>query len=346
MIQPKSELICCENFLPTIFDERITFKLINFENKYEDEKSLVSNESEKQHYLLTPKYKNQNDHNFWNKEEYIQDDSDIKINELPKFNFNKENYYLNSYEKNKGISYTDFGNTEKIISLDESLVFNMKKIEKYDNFGELNKIYNISSYSKIFSVKHYDKRKYDEYLIIKKIKIHYINFCVNFINILLREKGRIQLKFCSIKSEIKEKVTKDIIIKMRKQNLEDVICEESNHNKTTYDTIKKEKKALKDITYILKENFLFLFDAIFYTERKQKYNLNEFGLQFDSFEFHLPKNDIELYEDLSEKKENNFMEYKQKMNLCCKKYFLPKGKYICFNVGKINRKKKREKLIK
>ena len=168
MIQPKSELICCEHLIPTYFDEQIsnefpfgplnerihTFELINFENKYEDEKSFVNNDSEKQQSLLTSNNKNRNDDNFWNIEEYIQDDSDIKIIELSKLNTNKEHYcdnnynnYLNSYEKNKGISYTYFDNTEKIISLDEGLVNNMKNNEDNDNFDELNEIYNISSYS-------------------------------------------------------------------------------------------------------------------------------------------------------------------------------------------------------
>ena len=194
----------------------------------------------------------------------------------------------------------------------------------------------------LFKVVRPGTRLYDEDNIIKKIKVHYINFDFKFINYLLKKKGRIDLHLQDLEQELKINVDKNCLSNMKNQKLEDVLCNGTDYNKKQLEKIKKEPN-LEDIIYILNKSFLFLFECIYYPKRKYKYNLNEFG-RLESFEFALPKN-ILLYEDLLEKNKKkpknfdfDFEEYKKKMDKCCKKYFF-QAKNL-FIVRKIKGKRK------
>ena len=194
-------------------------------------------------------------------------------------------------------------------------------------------------------------RKFDDDNIIRKIKISYTDFIIDIINIIvfmILNKNFIKSNyiFYYLSHEYKNKASKVDFNLFKTQTIEDVIkneissqfkTKEENSNKETCEKIKKDEK-LKDIHIILNKNILFFFDNIYHKERKEKYNLNEFGL-FD-LEIVLPKK-VELYEDLlsKNKNENKFNTYKTKMNLCCKKYFIPGNASPHFNT----RKKKKRK---
>jgi hypothetical protein len=71
---------------------------------------------------------------------------------------------------------------------------------------------------------------------------------------------------------------------------------------------------------ILNENILFFFDKIYKEERKEEYNLNEFGLADLKFVF---SKKVKLLEDLisKNKKDVQFNEYKKRIKECCDNYF-------------------------
>jgi hypothetical protein len=92
--------------------------------------------------------------------------------------------------------------------------------------------------------------------------------------------------------------------------LHNIIKKNANSNKKTCDLIQKEPK-LKDMNIILNKNILFFFDKIYKEERKEEYNLNEFGLADLKFVF---SKKVKLLEDLisKNKKDVQFNEYKKK----------------------------------
>lgn len=187
----------------------------------------------------------------------------------------------------------------------------------------------------IEEIKNKNKRKMDEDNIIKKIKISYLNFLPDFLNFLIKEESRINslkfgYKFYKLEYTYKNELRKESKISFLQQTIENVLSSNispkytskaQNSNNETCRKIREEEK-LSDISTILSKNILFLFDKIYFSERKKKYNLKELGLS--DMEFVLPKK-IQLYEDLLSKNRNEekFNTYKTKMNLCCKIYFMP-----------------------
>lgn len=175
-----------------------------------------------------------------------------------------------------------------------------------------------------------ERRKFQEDNIIRKIKISYIDFIIGIINIIINamvKKNNIKnnYKFYKLSHEYKNKTAKDFFNSFKTKTIEDVIknqissqysTKKENSNEKTCEKIKKDEK-FKDICKILNKNILFFFDKIYNKERKQKYNLKEFGL-FD-LEIILPYK-VKLYEDLlsKNKNESKYNTYKSKMDLCCK----------------------------
>lgn len=288
------------------------------------------------------------------------------INEKPDnsilFNYNYQNedfcniktdnfyYYSNLHEKNESFSVLGSGFFYENRNFQSSHIpYSMNEIigisdddknnkEKECSFSFPN---NPKEKVRLFTNRRPGTRLNDEDNIAKKIKTNYINFDFEFINFLLMKKGRKEFSFQEVKQKHKIIVRKSILRDMKNLKLEDVLCNEIEDNKKQLEKIKKEPN-LRDILYILNQNFLFLFGAVYFPKRKDKYNLKEFDINLESFEFVLSKK-IKLYEDLVEKNKRkpNFPEYKKKMDICCKKYFFPKSKYPNFIVRKIKRKKKK-----
>ena len=177
------------------------------------------------------------------------------------------------------------------------------------------------------------RRKFDDDNINRKIKIHYINSTIGIINIILEElsnKNNINFpKFYKLNHKDKNKYQKkNFNIDFAKKTIKDIIeskispqysKKNANSNKKTCDLIQKEPK-LKDMNIILNKNILFFFDKIYKEERKEEYNLNEFGLT--DLKFVLSKK-VELLEDLisKNKKDVQFNEYKKRIKVCCDNYF-------------------------
>ena len=139
--------------------------------------------------------------------------------------------------------------------------------------------------------------------------------------------------------DYKNKISKKSFNSFRNQTIKDAIIKskissqyktkDKNSNIETCNKIENEEK-LKDLSIILNKNILFFFDKIYKKERKKEYNLNELGL-FD-LKFVLPK-EVELFEDLLNKNkriEENFNEYKTKLNICCNTNFMPEKKIPTF----------------
>ena len=175
--------------------------------------------------------------------------------------------------------------------------------------------------------------KFDEDNIIRKIQVSYINFIIDFMNILLIIINRKDLHFIPLNYYYKRKVNKEHRASLKNTTIEEVLknkisskysTKNENVNKDICEKIKKEN--INIFVNILKLNIFFFFDKIYYKNRR-KFNLKEFG--FDDLDVQLP-NKIELFEDLIAKNKNeiHFEKYKIKLNNCAKKFFLPSRKDI------------------
>ncbi len=302
------------------------------------EKLFAKNDSE-DHSLHVSNNQFQIDDDFWYIEEVRKlGDLDLNIIVFDKNGTNKENN-ISLEEEKKNNQYNE---DDDIVYKKYYLYISSKTKNKFLSFVEPNKKSCKPAQQKGKSNNLLNPRKFLDDLINKKLKVNYSNFYIDLINYFLREKENTDLKFLHLEPEIKNEVTKSIIKEMKDPNLkfEDVINKEKrNDNKKILEIIKQ--KNLTDIIELLNKPFLFLFDKIYYTKRKTNYNLKDLGLK--AFVFYLPKN-IEFYEDLLAKNEktDNFKEYHEKMEICCRKNFLP-GKPT-FIIRKRNRKEKRIKL--
>ena len=175
--------------------------------------------------------------------------------------------------------------------------------------------------------------KFDLDNMIRKIQVSYINFITNFINVILKAIGRGDLKFISLNYFYKRKVNKKHRALLKTKTIKEVLSNKISAkyktknltiNIETYEKIKKEN--INILLNILNKEIFFFFDKIYY-KNKRNFNLKEFGL--DDLDIQLPIN-IGLFEDLiiKNKKEIHFEEYKVKLNLCAKKYFIQNKKDI------------------
>lgn len=165
--------------------------------------------------------------------------------------------------------------------------------------------------------------------IIRKLQVHYLNFITNFMNEILKKKGREDLKFISLNYLYKRKVDKEHRTNLKTQTIGQVLSndispkfktKERNKNNETVQTIKKEN--INILINILNKEIFFFFDKIYF-KNYRNFNLKEFG--FDDLEINLPKY-IGLFEDLliKNKKEIHYEEYKARIYKCANKYFLQK----------------------
>ena len=175
--------------------------------------------------------------------------------------------------------------------------------------------------------------KFDYDNIIRKIQVSYINFIIDFVNIILTLINRKDLHFIPLNSYYKRKVTKEHRASLKNATIEEVLrnkisskysTKNENVNREICEIIKKEN--INILLNILNLNIFFFFDKIYY-KNYRKFNLKEFG--FDDLDVQL-SNKIELFEDLiaKNKNENHFEKYKIKLNNCAKKFFLPSRKDI------------------
>lgn len=176
--------------------------------------------------------------------------------------------------------------------------------------------------------------KYDEDNIVRKVQVSYINFITYFLNIILKEIGRKDLSFIPLDYDFKRVVNKKNREFLKSHTVEEVIqsktspkykTKSNNRNKEICEKIKEDKIHI--MLNILKTNFFFFFDKIYY-RKARKINLKDFGLE----DFEINLDNLELYEDLllKNKKDIHFEKYRQKIDFCVKKYFLPKNQKDIF----------------
>jgi len=170
------------------------------------------------------------------------------------------------------------------------------------------------------------RNKFDN--IATKIQVSYMNFLINFINIILNTIKRSDLKFYLLDANFKKNNnTIEKRQKLKETSIGDIISTNISSKYTSLEkdtnlkTYEKNKK-LWIISYneILNQKFLFFFDKVYYNNLRT-FNLKDFGLM--DLEIKLPK-DLELYENVIEKNNKSFKfeEYKEKMEQCVKKHFL------------------------
>lgn len=172
---------------------------------------------------------------------------------------------------------------------------------------------------------YHSKMKFDNILI--KIQVAYVNFLVNFTNLIIEKYGRIDLKFRLLDSKIKKNNKIELRKHLKEGTIADILKNKisgkytslnENNNFEVYE--KLEKNGFEDVLKILNQKFLFFFESVFY-KNLRKFNLKDFGLM--DLEIEIP-NKIKLYENLLMKnmKDNNFEKYKIKMEECIKWHFL------------------------
>jgi hypothetical protein len=176
--------------------------------------------------------------------------------------------------------------------------------------------------------------KYDEDNIVRKIQVSYINFIIDFINEILKGIGRKDLSLIPLDYLFKRVVNKKQRDFLKSHTVEEVIqsktspkykTKNENVNKEICEKIKKEKIYI--MSSILKTNFFFFFDKIYY-RKARRINLKDFGL----VDLEINLDNLELYEDLllKNKKDIHFEKYRKKIDFCAKKYFLPKNQKDIF----------------
>lgn len=176
--------------------------------------------------------------------------------------------------------------------------------------------------------------KGEEDNIIRKIQVSYINFVIDFVNIICKEIGRSDLHFIPLDYDFKRIVNKMHREMLKSNTIEKIIkskvspkfkTKHENENEKICEKIKKENIYI--LLNILNKNFFFFFDKIYY-RNSQKINLMEFGLE----DIEIDLKNIELFQDLlnKNKKDIHFEEYKKKIIHFVKKNFLPKERKDIF----------------
>ena len=241
-------------------------------------------------------------------------------NDEEEYNTNKMNFIL---EDNNISTITESFNNNDFINSVESIIkrplfyFGLKKRQKP---GQKIKQKNIGK-----KPYYHTKNKFDNILI--KIQVAYVNFLVNFTNVIIEKYGRIDLKFRLLDSKIKKNNKIEFRKSLKEGTIADILKNKispkyttlsQNNNFEVYEEL--EKNGFRDVLEILNQKFLFFFESIFY-KNLRTFNLKDFGLI--DLKIELPKK-IQLYENLlmKNKRDTNFEKYKNKMEECIKWHFL------------------------
>ena len=222
-------------------------------------------------------------------------------------------YDNNSMNNNNKDSYY-------FLNLNRNKVFELRKRQKPGK--KRNDVINNES-----DKNHYihTKIKFDN--ILTKVQVSYVNFLVDFINIVLENFGRKDLKFKYIDSKIKKNNKISQRQKIKGGSIGDILNNKISCKYTTLDKYSNiillqnlENEGLFEIIEILEQNFLFFFEKVYYKSLR-KFNLKEFGLI--DLEVVLPKQ-VKLFENLLMKNKNDlrFDEYKKKLEKCIQRHFL------------------------
>ena len=171
------------------------------------------------------------------------------------------------------------------------------------------------------------ERKYDKYNIKNKIQGYYSNSLIELDKSVCKRIGREDLIFHPIKR--KHKVENTFIKKNKKnKTIEEFFINSNYENQNLCKKIREEK--MQELIDILNQNYLFFFEKIFFAERKEKYNLKEFGLA--DIEIEIP-NTTKLFSDLIEDNKND-KKYVKLLKESAKRNFCLENKNISFKCQK------------
>lgn len=163
--------------------------------------------------------------------------------------------------------------------------------------------------------------------ILRKIQVHYLNFIILFINILLKNLNYSE-EFFKLDYEFKKNIKKEFLESLKKQTLGEIISNkisikykkyDKNINKTIYEKI-KENEILNNI---LSENYIKFFKKIYY---KSYYNINlkEYGLDKEII---LSKK-VKMYKDFLKDNKESGEKYIKYIKECTLKNFLPDSIFL------------------
>jgi hypothetical protein len=264
---------------------------------------------------------------------------------LNRSNDNENYYYFGEYVKETNLNedYYEYYNTvnqsnnDSILYDNNSMNNNNKDSYYFLNLNR-NKVFELRKRQKPGKKRndvinnesdknHYihTKIKFDN--ILTKVQVSYVNFLVDFINIVLENFGRKDLKFKYIDSKIKKNNKISQRQKIKGGSIGDILNNKISCKYTTLDKYSNiillqnlENEGLFEIIEILEQNFLFFFEKVYYKSLR-KFNLKEFGLI--DLEVVLPKQ-VKLFENLLMKNKNDlrFDEYKKKLEKCIQRHFL------------------------
>ena len=246
----------------------------------------------------------------------------------------------NSQDQNSDIVGSDFASLESQRNSNLSLI-DEDKSDDNDNDSSSN------SNSTNKSIKQKRGRKND---IIKakhtkgkndcrmaKIQASYFTFLISFLNLIMK-KLKLKYQFFQLKGKYKSNINQKFRASLNKKTIIEILKEApispkyKNVNNSNINIINKLIEEGQDtLLNILDKNFLYFFDNIYFKNLK-KFNLSSFEL--NPIEVNLPQN-IKLFKDLLNKSKNdeNFCEYRIKMEKCAKKYFFSNEQDLSENIS-------------
>ena len=172
-------------------------------------------------------------------------------------------------------------------------------------------------------IRYHNKNESDN--ILRKIQVHYLSFIELYLNDIL-ENFEYKERFKRLDYTFKKNIKKKFVESLKEKTIGDIISnkisnkykyKKKDFNEKLCDKLKKESKVLYNI---LSQNYLLLFQKVYYNNINE-INLKDFGLNEDKYIFLSDK--VKMYKDLLFKNKDSFLSFK-KINKCIKEYFYPK----------------------
>lgn len=160
--------------------------------------------------------------------------------------------------------------------------------------------------------------KYSKDNLLRKIKIHSINFILDLVNFLLNIFGE-DIQFRIITYKFKREVNNKDILSLKKMTIKEILCQnlsskikirKNEDNTFIFNSIKE-----SIIKNLLDSNYLDVFQKLYYYNKEKKINLKDYGSDFDRIYYFTNK--IKIFEDLLEENKNQYR-YAKKLNECVK----------------------------
>lgn len=157
-------------------------------------------------------------------------------------------------------------------------------------------------------------KKHDKYYednIKRKLQVHFINFIIKYINLILIQRG-FDTKLLKISSSSKQNESQKKFLLLKQMNIEQILSLDISPKYKKEKNKHKNAELIKEIKHepiiydLLSANFLKVFRELYYNEK---------GINLK-----LPK-DIKIYKDLVNINKNDPI-YVKKLDQCLHKYFL------------------------